>query len=229
MGDLHGRFDLLEMALAAIHAYAPSGTLIFLGDHVDRGPRSRQVIERLMAGPAQGWRWVCLKGNHEGVMAHAMYEPRSAMRFWLGIGGSATLGSYGVKDPQQVSADAVPRHHVEWLDGLPVLHVDAHRVYVHGAVARWLPLKRQKAEFMLWEIYPDEDEGGHGPFHVVHGHDQKPDGPVLRRRRTNLDVCAYLSGRLVIGVFDDHTPGGPVDLIEVQGQPMQGFTDEEKK
>ena len=65
IADLHGRFDLLEMALAKIadHAELPA-TVVTLGDYVDRGTDSRQVIERLMAGLVrEGWRLICLKGK----------------------------------------------------------------------------------------------------------------------------------------------------------------------
>jgi serine/threonine protein phosphatase 1 len=70
IADLHGRFDLLEMALAkfANHAVLPA-TVVTLGDYVDRGPDSRQVIERLMGGlDHKSWRLICLKGNHEDIM-----------------------------------------------------------------------------------------------------------------------------------------------------------------
>jgi hypothetical protein len=70
IADLHGRFDLLEMALARITERAElPAVLITLGDYVDRGPGSRQIIERLMAGLGRdGWRLICLKGNHEDIM-----------------------------------------------------------------------------------------------------------------------------------------------------------------
>jgi len=63
IADLHGRFDLLEMALARITERAElPATLITLGDYVDRGPDSRQIIEHLMAGlERDGWRLICLK------------------------------------------------------------------------------------------------------------------------------------------------------------------------
>jgi serine/threonine protein phosphatase 1 len=70
IADLHGRLDLLEIALGKIadHADLP-GTVVTLGDYVDRGPHSRQVIERLMGGLGrEGWRLICLKGNHEDIM-----------------------------------------------------------------------------------------------------------------------------------------------------------------
>jgi calcineurin-like phosphoesterase family protein len=67
IADLHGRFDLLEMALACIAERGePPATVVTLGDYVDRGPGSRKIVERLMAGLGHhGWRLICLKGNHE--------------------------------------------------------------------------------------------------------------------------------------------------------------------
>ena len=64
-----GRFDLLEMALACLAERAESpATLVTLGDYVDRGPDSREIIERLMAGLGRdGWR-LYLKGNHKDIM-----------------------------------------------------------------------------------------------------------------------------------------------------------------
>ncbi len=62
IADLHGRFDLLEMAFACIvERVEPPATLVTLGDYVDRGPDSRKIIERLMAGLGHdGWRLICL-------------------------------------------------------------------------------------------------------------------------------------------------------------------------
>ncbi|HWA59802.1 MAG TPA: metallophosphoesterase, partial [Caulobacteraceae bacterium] len=68
VGDVHGRLDLLDKALALIerHAGRAARQTIFLGDYVDRGPESRGVVERLMALQQDG-RTVCLKGNHEDL------------------------------------------------------------------------------------------------------------------------------------------------------------------
>ena len=52
--------------------------------------------------------------------------------------------------------------------------------------------------------------------HVVHGHDAKPDGPILTKGRTNLDTLAWKTGRLVVGAFDDEVPGGPTELLEIK-------------
>ena len=81
------------MALAKIanHAELPA-TLITLGDYVDRGPDSRKIIERLMRGLGlEGWRLICLKGNHEDIMCQTCCRRVPDCGWWLTNGGGATL------------------------------------------------------------------------------------------------------------------------------------------
>jgi serine/threonine protein phosphatase 1 len=212
--DIHGRYDLLSRALAdiAAHSAGDAGVIVAIGDYVDKGPESRQVIERLLSGVAGGRRFVALKGNHDAMMAQALREP-AKMAAWLAKGGDAALKSYG-GDPA-----AVPQTHIAWLDQLRLMHIDAHRLYVHAGVDPELPLDRQSETTLLWKRYPKGYPGGFGERHVVHGHDNDPDGPLLYQGRTNLDTLAWRTGRLTVGVFDDDRAGGPVDFIVVKGPP----------
>jgi serine/threonine protein phosphatase 1 len=81
--DIHGRSDLLGSGLADIpaHARGNSGAIVTIGEYVNKGPQSRQVIDRLLAGVAFGWKFVALKGNHDALMAQALREP-SKMAAW---------------------------------------------------------------------------------------------------------------------------------------------------
>ena len=99
------------------------------------------------------------------------------------------------------------------------MHVDAHRLYVHAGVDPEVPLDLQSEATLLWKRYPKGFSGGFGELHVVHGHDNSPEGPLLYQGRTNLDTLAWRTGRLTIGVFDDDRPGGPVDFIVIKGAP----------
>jgi serine/threonine protein phosphatase 1 len=212
--DIHGRYDLLNEGLAAIAAHSGGkvGTIITIGDYVDKGPESNQVIDRMLSGVADGWRSVALKGNHDAMMVEALRD-RSKMASWIAKGGDTALASYG-GDPA-----AVPQAHIAWLDGLRLLHVDNHRVYVHAGVDPGIPLDQQSEATLLWKRYPKGFSGGYGELHVVHGHDNFPEGPLLYEGRTNLDTLAWRTGRLVIGVFDDDRPGGPADFIVVKRSP----------
>jgi serine/threonine protein phosphatase 1 len=210
--DLHGRYDLLCAGLVDIlqRSGGVAGTIVTIGDYVDKGPESRQVIETLLPGVAEGWSLVALKGNHDAMMVNALRD-LSKMALWIEKGGDAALASYG-GDPA-----AIPQSHLAWLDGLRLMHIDNHRIYVHAGVDPEVALDQQSETTLLWKRYPKGFPDGFGRLHVVHGHDNSPDGPLLYEGRTNLDTLAWRTGRLVIGVFDDDTPGGPVDFIVVKG------------
>ncbi len=172
--DIHEGNDLLSEALAEIslHSRGEPGAIVMIGDYVDKGPDSKGVIDRLLAGVDAGWSLVTLKGNHDSLMAEALREP-SKMAAWMGKGGDAALASDG-GDPA-----AVPASHIDWLDRLPLLHVDTHRLYVHAGVDPKIPLDQQSEATLLCKRYPKEFSGGFGTRHVVHGHDNHPEGPLL--------------------------------------------------
>jgi serine/threonine protein phosphatase 1 len=214
--DIHGRYDLLIDALVDITArsHGSGGSIVTIGDYVDKGPQSKEVIERLLSGVAEGWRLIALKGNHDAMMVEALRTP-SRMAAWMAKGGDAALASYG-GDPA-----AVPQTHIAWLDQLRLMHLDAHRLYVHAGVDPEVPLDRQSESTLLWKRYPKGFSGGFGKLHVVHGHDNFPDGPLLYEGRTNLDTLAWRTGRLTVGIFEDDRAGGPVDFIVVRGTPAE--------
>jgi serine/threonine protein phosphatase 1 len=210
--DLHGRFDLLEMALARIEA-EPPGRVVFTGDYIDRGPQSRQVLERLIDGPQLGgWKWICLKGNHEDIALQVDADPRK-LRWWLDNGGDATLASYAGRRGPAGDVASIDRAHIDWMRDLPLFHQDTFRLYIHAGVDDGVPLAEQSHNLM-WKRYRPDIDAGYGDFHIVHGHDPAEDGPKLFPRRTDLDTAAFYTGRLVVGVFDDDTPGGPAALME---------------
>jgi serine/threonine protein phosphatase 1 len=214
--DLHGRLDLLDIGLAEIAARSKGETvtIVTIGDYVDKGPASKGVIDRLMLGVGDRFAVVALKGNHDAMMVEAL-RGNSKMADWLAKGGDTALASYGGN-----SAD-VPQSHIHWLDHLQLLYVDTHRLYVHAGVDPGVSLAHQSEETLLWKRYPKGHSEGFGNLHVVHGHDNDPDGPLLYEGRTNLDTLAWKTGRLTIGVFDDDRPGGPIDFIIVKGTPAE--------
>jgi serine/threonine protein phosphatase 1 len=214
--DIHGRYDLLSEALAGIAARSggEAGVIVTIGDYVDKGPASRQVIELMLSGVAPDWHLIALKGNHDAMMVGALRDP-AKMASWIAKGGDAALASYG-GDPA-----AVPQTHITWLDQLRLIHVDAHRLYVHAGVDPDVPLEMQREATLLCKRYPKGFAAGFGELHVVHGHDNFPNGPLLYQGRTNLDTLAWRTGRLTVGVFDDERPGGPVDFIVITGAPAE--------
>ena len=100
IGDVHGRLDLLEKMHARIREEIEQDKpadwrVIHLGDYVDRGPQSRQVIELLMAVCARDSRFIALAGNHDHGLVEFLAEP-SMDGLFMQNGGIETAASYGV-------------------------------------------------------------------------------------------------------------------------------------
>jgi len=220
--DLHGRRDLLDLAVAAIAARTRgrAATVVLLGDYVNKGPASADVIARLVAGLDPAWQTIFLKGNHDGFMLDALHD-RARLPLWLDNSGAVTLRSYAPTSDRIPDPTIVPAAHRAWLERLQTIFVDTHRVYVHAGVDPAKPLDAQDETTLLTKRYAADDGSGHGAHHVVHGHNPFRDGPMLFAGRSDLDTMAWQTGRLVVGVFDDATPGGPIDFITVKGPPFE--------
>jgi serine/threonine protein phosphatase 1 len=153
--------------------------------------------------------WQCRHGRNSSWVMKAMMVDPAAEGVWLRNGGVETLASYGGPPDQS---------HLDWCAALPMMHKDVHRAYVHGGVLEGLPLteEAQGEEVLLWHRLP-QGRDVRCDLHMVHGHTPVLDGPDRLPGRTNLDTGAVFTGRLVVGVFDDDTPGGPIEIIEVRG------------
>jgi serine/threonine protein phosphatase 1 len=231
IADLHGRFDLLCRAIDLIEADAgdSGGRFIVLGDFIDRGPSSRNIVDLLMAGPQlPNWTWQVLQGNHEAMMLEVLGSPTPhLMRWWIGNGGGRTLMSYGYQQGDEIHPLKVPAEHMAWLASRPLLIEDDHRIFVHAGVPFDRHVTDTKPDTLQWMLYPGDIEGGDAEFHadarhisgkhIVHGHHQSASHPLLKPHRTNLDSFAWHTGRAAIGVFDDTLPGGPVRILSATG------------
>lgn len=161
IGDVHGHYDALMILLDAI-APNTEDRVYFVGDLVDRGPKSAQVVDFVMNGPYE-----CILGNHEQMLVEVMADPEIPEHFrqsWLYSGGHATLKSYGDRD--------IPEEHLVWLRNLPS-YLDLGDIWlVHAGVDPHLPLEQQTSEQFCW--IRDEFHSACKPFFenklIITGH-----------------------------------------------------------
>jgi serine/threonine protein phosphatase 1 len=205
IGDVHGMDDLLASLLVAIESDAASyglpATVVFLGDLVNRGPQTRQVLDRLVAGPTRSCdRWITLRGNHEQLMLDALMsgDPVTFKR-WLKMGGDQTLASYGCSRKQMTperARDAIDSDHISFLADLPLTHLSGEYLFVHAGVEPGVPLTGQQANRLL-TIRGRFLKRHHGlPFTVIHGHTPTDGRPTVGPGRIGVDTGAYFSGIL---------------------------------
>jgi serine/threonine protein phosphatase 1 len=213
IGDIHGSYRKLRNLLdhCKEHRGATEYRIVFLGDYIDRGPHSREVVDLLIETQSQTPDHViCLRGNHEDMLLNAInYGDHGP---WLANGGAMTLASYGVGR----AGDILPAH-LEWFRSLPLATADEKRFFVHAGVRPGVPLQQQSEEDLLWIREPFLSDPRHHGLYVVHGHTPVRSGvPELRRNRLNLDTGAYLGGPLTAAMFDE-TAVGPKAFITDDG------------
>lgn len=203
--DIHGNLKLLNRALEVIEARDNSGEIIFTGDYIDRGEDSKGVMDRLMFGPPDGWKWTIIRGNHEDMMLESFHSTH-AYSMWLSNGGKETLKSFAGED------DFEP--YKKWISELPRYVWDEHRIFVHAAVSEKQPLERQHPDTTQWVRFNAGDDYPVYGRYVVHGHTPQK-VPFVGKHRCNLDTNAWLNNILYIAEFDKGEVGGPINILTV--------------
>jgi serine/threonine protein phosphatase 1 len=217
IGDIHGCFEELRALLDICRSSASdvAHDFLFLGDYVDRGPASDQVIAFLMREQAGApSRFRCLMGNHDQMLYRAADPGRSDADLiqWWANGGEQTLDAYGIDDPSDL-----PAEHLAWMRALPLHISDAHRLFVHAGVRPGVALDAQSGDDMLWIREPFLSSPlWHGAL-VIHGHTPtKTRAPDVRTNRVNLDTGACFGGPLTAAAFGSAQPG-PLFFVNSDG------------
>lgn len=218
IGDIHGRDDLFALLLeridADLAARAPDrARVILLGDLIDRGPHSAQVIERCLTRNWGNAEPTFIAGNHEELMLTALGGDLEALRVWRRNGGDAAIASYGVSEAilnggigTEILNEltlSVPTAHLTFLRAM-IDHVAIGNYwFVHAGIKPGIPLEQQKSAHLRWIRGEFLDNPAPHPAIVVHGH-TITDAVDEQPNRIGIDTGAYSSGTLTaIGLQGD--------------------------
>jgi serine/threonine protein phosphatase 1 len=215
IGDIHGRADLLEALLQQIDldcTLHPSRRpiVVFLGDYIDRGQASREVLD-LLLGYERTRETIFLRGNHDTFVHRFLSEP-AVLDEWRLCGGLETLVSYGLKpsiNPDALEqarlakdlAKSIPERHLEFLESRNLSFSCGDFLFVHAGIRPGVPIRKQREEDLLW--IREEFLSCEQRFEkfVVHGHTPVPT-PDIRSNRINIDTGAFATGRLTCIVIE---------------------------
>lgn len=217
VGDIHGRNDLLLEMIARVvddcAGYHGTVKVVFIGDVIDRGPNSADVVETLLHRLPTCWQTVFLRGNHERAMLDFLRDPEGSPA-WLAWGGRQALESYGIglydgrgaRAPALLAADFAKelerRGHNRLFDEMQPYHVEGSYLFVHAGVRPKIALEKQMEDDLLF-IREDFLAKPHGlPYVVVFGHTILPE-PLLLDDRIGLDTGAFESGILTAIKLDN--------------------------
>lgn len=203
IGDVHGCYDTLMKLLDKLPNWETEG-LCFVGDLIDRGPKSRQVVEFVKAGG-----YSCVTGNHELMMRDWINSGCNYNHMlWLGNGGNQALDSYKeTSDDEYLKGDVdfeLLKEHAEWMSSLPIYlefkelkKDDRHLVVSHSHISnvwKWrdsdeVPRQFHFEQEVTWGR-PTKLKDTHEIFNVI-GH-TPVDGAKVKSFYANVDSgCFY--------------------------------------
>jgi serine/threonine protein phosphatase 1 len=208
VGDIHGRADLLEQVLRPMLACRDAQPIVFVGDYIDRGSNSKEVLERLFQLSCEHPdRVKCLMGNHEELMLNFLRDPHRYHHVWLMNGGDKTLESFAVPplSPPPTNEEilyvrdslrtALGPELLAWLQSLCVQWHTGNVWVTHAGADPERAMNDQIRKVMVWG-HPDFSTAARrdGQW-VVHGHTVVQD-ITQHQGRISVDTGAYYTGRL---------------------------------
>jgi serine/threonine protein phosphatase 1 len=233
VGDIHGEAEHLSTLLGRLPALDAGDTVVFLGDYLDRGARSKEIVEQLMSFPSRTpARVVCLRGNHEDAWLRVCKEGWDQFVLTPGNGCLATARSFtGGKPPTDAEAPSnedmlamttgafFPAAVVAWLEGLPYWHEDPNGIYVHAGLPRegdrfLHPSEVPNRLVLLWIRTEDFFRNYRGK-RVVFGHTPTEFLPQEISSYTPLDPSDVFMGENVIGTDTGCGMGGFLTAVEL--------------
>lgn len=193
IGDIHGSLDSLQNLLTLIEKEAD--TFVFLGDYIDRGTHSKEVIECILDFKKKKQNVITLIGNHEIMLINYLkgYDDGTFIR----AGGKETLISYGIKPKTkpEKAAKLLPEEHMNFFRELPLLWENDHGIYAHAGIEPGVHLTRQVSSYCLWI----RDEFIRSPYKfpkpVVFGHTVFRE-PLVQDNKIGIDTGAVYGGKL---------------------------------
>jgi diadenosine tetraphosphatase ApaH/serine/threonine PP2A family protein phosphatase len=192
VGDIHGSFDRLQELMEKIPIDFASDTLVFIGDYIDRGPASVEVVDYLIDLKKRIPEIIFLKGNHEDMLEK--YLDGSDRFTYLLNGGQSTLDSYLSRNLQS-ELYPIPPDHMAFFKSLRLYYETEAYIFVHAGLRPKVPLASQEAEDLLWIrdkfIYSKYNFGKT----VVFGHTPL-EKPLVESNKIGIDTGAVYGNAL---------------------------------
>jgi len=179
----------------------PAGDeLVFLGDYIDRGPESKEVVDHLIGLEKDGFKCIFLKGNHEEMFLDRYLAGQNPLVF-LYNGGMATLKSYGQADAAAGQVE-LPAEHEAFYNSLLFHYQRNGYIFVHAGLRPGPPLEQQSPRDLLWireEFYWSDFDW---PQKIVFGHTPFRE-PFRRGNLFGIDTGAVYGGLLTCLVLPE--------------------------
>ena len=222
IGDIHGCAKQLASIQIKIvnnlNFRKDKDLLIYLGDYIDRGPSSKDVINYVIKLQKENVKSIFLMGNHEQVMIDFLFNKINNLRYWINLGADKTLKSYNIEVAEFIQdgfeSDKIeklrvllikelPKEHQNFLMKLKLSHIIGNYLFVHAGINPEKSLSQQNKIDFLWSRSGKFfDKNFEFEKIIVHGH--TPEKEIINfPYRINIDTGCFFSGKLSCVYLND--------------------------
>ena len=222
IGDIHGclkqLISLQKKILNTKEFQKGNDLLIYIGDYIDRGPNTKDVINLILKLQKEKVNSIFLMGNHEQVMIDFLFNKINNLKYWLNLGADQTFKSYKIEVAEFIKDgfgdDTIDRlrsvllnelsdEHIHFLKNLRLFYSVGNYLFVHAGINPEKTLKDQDKMDLLWSR-SDKFFDKNFKFEkiIVHGH--TPEEKVINfPYRINVDIGCFFSGKLSCVCLND--------------------------
>jgi serine/threonine protein phosphatase 1 len=195
IGDIHGCLEKLKDLMPKTGIDNQNDTLIFIGDYIDRGKFSSEVVDHVIRLQKEYKKVVCLRGNHEDMFAHYLEGMNEDM--YLNNGGISTLHSYEIilSDDTEERKRKIPAEHRKFFKSLLPYYETEDYIFVHAGMKPGLSLQEQTMHDLLWIRHEFIDAEYDFGKTVVFGHTPL-NNPLINKNMIGIDTGAVYGGKL---------------------------------
>ena len=223
IGDIHGCLKQLVSLQDKIFNYPEykkeNDVIIYLGDYIDRGPNSKEIIQNMVRIQKENIKSIFLMGNHEQVMIDFIFNKVNNLQYWIALGADKTFKSYNIELAEFIKdgfesnkieklrtlfIERMTEEHQYFIKNLRLFHSIGKYLFVHAGINPEKVLKNQNKIDFLWSR-SDQFFDKNFKFEkiIVHGH--TPEKEVVNfPYRINIDTGCFFSGKLSCVCLNDN-------------------------
>lgn len=164
IGDIHGCFDSFKQLVEHKIKLNKRDKLVLLGDYIDRGTQSKEVIDYIIEMQRKGFNIIPLMGNHETMLLNAIKED-THLSMWILNGGSATLKSFNISSLKEID-----QMYIDFFNGLRFYYSLHDTLFVHAGFNDDVGNPFKDNYSMIWKCRNEYDNPLLRDKTVVHGH-----------------------------------------------------------
>jgi serine/threonine protein phosphatase 1 len=210
ISDIHGCYETFHELLINRLKIKKSDRVMLLGDYIDRGEKSKEVIDLIIDLKVRGYNVTALAGNHEWMLTETLKRAEME-RLWLLNSGLSTLQSFNAENARKLDAK-----YIDFFYNLPYYEIVGSYIFVHAGLDDDSEDPFSDIQEMIWECRKEYKNPALAGKTIIHGHRPKTVEYVLNMIKSGSQAIPVDTGC----VYDKELGFGYLSALEINSMKL---------